>query len=806
MSAQPPPGSRSGPSPAPGPDLSRWGRWVARCGALVVGVLAGVMVFSLVAQALTASAVRSVVNAMDLEVILPEAQDFGILANRSVVFSSDGVLLATLHDEVNRLEVELDDLPDHVWQAMLAAEDRKFFEHEGYDPEGIARAAFANLQAGEITQGGSTITQQLAKQTVGDDVTFDRKIEELFQAMALEQRFTKHELLDRYMNQVYFGYGAYGIGAASEEFYGIPPEELRVEQAALLASMVRAPGAFDPRTDPETMRIRRDSVLEGMVAMGNLDSASSEMVSELPLGVLPARVQQAREPYIVEAVKQEFFNNPAFGEDRAARIDAMFSGGLQIYTTIDPDLQRHAERVVREYLPQRNVGVTGAIASVDPRDGRVLAAAFGRDFDQEQFNLALQGRRQPGSAFKPFVLAEALEQGYPINLPLEGKNRTVMGEGLVPFDDPWVTEGVRNYGDASFSRLDLRDALIRSVNTAFAQLGLLVGPAEVIELTGRMGISERAFGGQTNPSIALGGLDVGASPLEMASAYGTFAFGGKHTTPHVIEKVVDHEGRVIYEADGDAQQVLQPAVNAAMVDIMQAVVSSGTGTAARIPGWDVAGKTGTTQENRDAWFVGYTPALSTAVWVGNPDERERLGDRATGGNTAAPMWRAFMERALEGIEPVGFPDVDVDLTPVQTGEPVEVPDVRDLTELEAFQQLVALKLVPEVVSVASGSPEGTILWQSPRGGSTASVGDEITLGVSTGVPPPPPPPPPPEPEPEPTTEEPEPDPEPTEEPPADPDPEPPTATEPPSEPGPTLPPPPEPTGPPDDGDGDQAEG
>jgi membrane peptidoglycan carboxypeptidase len=726
--------------PSPGRELPPLGAWSMRFGALIVGVIASILALSLVAQALAAGAVRSAASSVDVDVVVPDANVLPELEERSVVFSSDGLPLATLHEAINRKEVAFDAVPDHVWQALVTAEDRKFFEHEGYDVEGIGRAALANIQARGIAQGGSTITQQLAKSTVGSDRTFERKIEELLQAMALEEQHSKEELLERYLNQVYFGAGAYGIAAAAEEFFAMSFDSLRVEQAALLAALVRAPGSNDPRRNPDRARVRRDAVLLGMVEEGYLDSEEVDFLISLPLGIVPARQQRAREPYIVEAVKQEFFNNPVFGETRGERIDALFSGGLQVFTTIDPDLQDAAERIVREYYPERD-GVTASIASVDPRTGEVKAAAFGRDFDQEQFNLALQGRRQPGSSFKPFVAATALEQGFPPSITLEGTSGTTFGEGILPEDDPWVERGVSNYGDSSFADLNMRESLIRSVNTAFAQLILLTGVEPVQEMTDRLGISRAAYAGVDNLSMALGGLERGITPMEMASAYGVFGASGVHNTPHVISRVVDQDGEEIYNADGNPEQAVRPDVAAEMTDIMKDVVQRGTGTRAQIPGWEVAGKTGTTQNNRDVWFVGYTPVLSTAVWVGHPDLDVTLG-AATGGQVAAPMWQDFMAMALEGIEPVPFPDADLDLTPVRTGEEVTVPDVRQLTEGEAAQALVAERLIPDLARVASGQPRGTVLSQSPAAGSTATVGDTVRISISTGRPPPPPPPPP----------------------------------------------------------------
>lgn len=720
------------------------GSWLLRAAALLVGGAVATLAFAAIAQATIESVRSSTAGAVSIDVVVPDAEELPSLAERSEVVGPDGVRLATLHGEVNRDHVAVEDIPEPVWRAVLAAEDRRFFEHDGYDVEGISRAVVSNYQAGAITQGGSTITQQLAKAAVGNEQTLDRKVAELFQAMALEDKYNKKQLLERYLNQVYFGSGAYGIAAAAEEFFATHVADLRVEQAALLAAQIRSPARMNPRDNPERAVDRRNKVLAGMAQKGWLSEERAAQLRELPLGVVPERGNAHREPYIVEAVKQEFFSNPAFGDSREERINRLFTDGLRITTTIDPDLQHQAEEIVRQHFPERD-GVTASIATVDPRDGRVLTAAFGRDWDREQFNLALQGRRQPGSAFKPFVMATALEQGLPPDAPVEGENRSTMGHSLLEPDQTWVTRGIHNYGGASYTNLDMTEAMHRSVNTAFAQVGLLVGMDSVQDLTSRLGISERAYVGQSgeveqNPSIALGGLGRGVSPVEMASAYGAFANNGQHVRPHVIAQVEDRHGNVIYEADPEGEQALDPALAAKMTDVLRGVVTRGTGTAASIPGWRVAGKTGTTQDSRDVWFVGYTPVLSTAVWVGHPSEDVTLHGMSSS-RTAAPLWREFMSQALQGREPTGYPEPE-SRTITADAEEVRVPSVRGTHESEATSRLTATGLVTQTVRTFSSAPVGTIVWQSPDPGATSAFGETVRLGVSVG----------PEPTPEPTPE------------------------------------------------------
>ena len=394
-----------------------------------------------------------------------------------------------------------------------------------------------------------------------------------------------------------------------------------------------------------------------------------ERLQHAPVEVLPVREREVREPYVVEAIKREFLANPAFGETREERVALLFEGGIIIESAIDTNLQRRAERLIQDWLPQD--GITAAIAAVDPRTGRVHAAASGRDFDEDQYNLALQGRRQPGSAFKTFVLTSALEQGTPLSTRLEGQSGTTFGTERATGD--WATRGVSNFGGASYSNLDARQALIRSVNTAFADLVMRTGASEVLSVTDRLGISRAAYGGLENPAVALGGLDRGVTPLEMASAYGVYATGGEYAEPFLIERVTDRDGEVLYEAEPQLERVLEPDVNAVMRDVLQDVVRSGTGTQARLAGWTVAGKTGTSQDLADVWFAGTTSRLSAAVWVGNPDSRQRLWGMSSS-RTAAPLWRSFMQIALAGVDPEPFPDARHTLPQALLGDDDEEED------------------------------------------------------------------------------------------------------------------------------------
>ena len=620
--------------------------------------VAVVVVLALLGGPAVGRAVEAVDGSVDASLALPDEVDLLDLSGRSYIYDGAGTELAVLDREVNREVVALDTVPDHVWQAVVTGEDRKFFEHEGYDPEGIGRALVTNVRSQSISQGGSTITQQLAKSMVGDDVTLARKIDELTYAMRLEQEYTKEQLLEQYLNWVFLGDNAYGIAGAAEEYFGVPYTQLDVVQAATIAGVIPAPNGWNPRVDPAQALANRNRILSGMVAEGYLAAAELPALLARPLDVLPERDRARNRPFVTDAIVDEFLTSPAFaafGATRAEREHALYHGGLRIQATIDPYLQDTAEAILAETFEGVLGKPTGAIATVEPSTGRILAAAGGLDYGQEQFDLPTQGRRHPGSAFKPFVFAEAVRRGFSPNMTLDGKSPMYFED--VP---GWSREddGVSNYGGASYGPMPMRTALQKSVNTATAQLMIMVGPERVADLATKMGIDMQAATlGNIYPSLALGSPDAGMTPLEMASAYGAFANNGVHVEAHIIERITDREGVERYRADYPGVQALDPRSNAVMVDMMRGVVTGGTGTRAAIGGWEVAGKTGTTQKNTDAWFVGYTPVLSTAVWTGYAEGNITIGRSTTGGGTAAPLWRRFMVQALEGRTPVGYPQV-----------------------------------------------------------------------------------------------------------------------------------------------------
>jgi penicillin-binding protein 1A len=574
------------------------------------------------------------------------------LALRSQVRASDGTLLATLFEE-NRVPVGPEEIPKVVKDAVIAVEDARFWDHAGVDAKAIARAAIANLAKGAAVQGGSTITQQLAKLMYfpADERTFKVKLAEARAALRLEREHPKEELLTMYLNRAYFGAGAYGIAAAAETYFRTKPSALTLPQAALLAGIIRSPESLNPFDEPEPSAVRRAYVLRRMREEHMITPADEQAAAATPLGVAARRPPfgNARYPYFVEFVKQQLLADPAFGATEGERAEKLFRGGLQITTTLDRRMQDAAERAVREVL-NRPGDPDAALVAIDPKTGAVKAMVGGRDFAREQFNLAYQGRRQAGSAFKPFVLAAALEEGIRPDARYGSSPTTLRyGPGNV------LTWKVNNYDGRGRGNITLREGMINSVNGVYARLVIDVGPSKVVDVAHRLGISSEL---DPFPSIALGGLRVGVSPFEMASAYASFANLGVHMPGHGIAKAVDADGGTVFdETTIRGTQAIDPGIAYTMNDVLQDVVRFGTGRRADIDR-PLAGKTGTTQEYHDAWFVGYTPDLVTAIWVGyrkaQISMRSVRGITVVGGTFPSQIFRAFMGPALADVPPNEF--------------------------------------------------------------------------------------------------------------------------------------------------------
>jgi penicillin-binding protein 1A len=569
----------------------------------------------------------------------------GERALTTVVYAADGSILAEWHAEENRHLVSFSELPRHLIDAVIAIEDERFWEHPGVDLTAIARTLFTNLEAGEIVQGGSTITQQYLKNVLlTPEVTIERKLEEAILALRLEEGLTKEQILERYLNTVYFGVGAYGVGTASATYFGKQVSELTLGESALLAALIQLPGVVDPYQNPEAALERRRLVLEKMIEFGWVTPEDAAAADQEPLVLRPRETDtEVRFPYFVEEVKRRLLADPSLGATATDRYHALFKGGLRIHTTLDPDLQEAAEAAIAETIES---GPAAALVAIDPGTGHVLALVGGRDFyDADdpvaQFNLATQGRRQPGSAFKPFVLAAALESGVDIHDVYEaGQRVTVMTDS-----GPWEVE---NYAGAVFPDLTITEATVYSVNVVYARLVAEIGAEHVAEVASAAGITSNL---EPYPSLALGAQEV--SVLDMASAYGTFAAGGVHVDPIFVKSIDRHDGVNVYEAVPAVARVMNTDVASRVTSVLGEVVQRGTGQLARI-GRPIAGKTGTSQEHRDAWFVGYTPELAAAVWVGFPEglvpmEYPETPFTITGGSWPAQIWARFASPALVGV-------------------------------------------------------------------------------------------------------------------------------------------------------------
>ncbi|MGH2828862.1 MAG: transglycosylase domain-containing protein, partial [Actinomycetota bacterium] len=492
---------------------------------------------------------------------------------------------------------------------------------------------------GRIKQGGSTITQQYVKNAfVGRRKNFFRKTKEALVAVKLERRWSKSQILDAYLNTIYFGRGAYGIEAAARAWFGIPAARLSLPQAALLAGIIRAPEALDPSRRNDSAVRRRNQVLDAMLAEGKITREQRDEAAGSAVTALPRRAGVGgRAPHFLEAVRRELIERMG--------PDAVYRAGLRVRTTLDVDMQRAAEDAVAGVL-DRPDDPEAALVAVDPATGSVRAMVGSRDFTKRQLDLATQARRQPGSAFKPFVLAAALEKGLSLGRTYRAPSRI-----SIPTEaGPW---SVANYDRRDYGSLGLIEATANSVNTVYAQLIVDAGAANVVDVAHRMGIASKlgAF-----PSLALGTEEV--SPFELAGAYATFAAGGAHARAHVIARVVERGGDERYRFSQKAEQAIDPWVAARVTTALERVMASGTGRRAAL-GRPAAGKTGTTESHRDAWFAGYTPSLATVVWMGYPDgtrtmERVR-GAAVVGGTLPARIWKAFMQEALKNIPAKPFP-------------------------------------------------------------------------------------------------------------------------------------------------------
>ncbi len=593
---------------------------------------------------------------------IPPLPDVAAPAQRSRLYDAGGNPMGVLVGAENRVIVPFEDIPEVMRQAIVATEDQTFYEHNGVNEGAIARALVENLRSGDIEQGASTITQQYVKNAMlTSEQTLSRKIKEAVYATRLERELSKDEILARYLNIAYFGAGAYGVAAATERYFGVPLEQLSVDQAAMLAGMVRRPEANNPIDNPENALARRDVVLRQMAGMGFITDEEAEAASSVPWD--PAGVTEPPAPpfpFFVEYVKKQLLDDPALGETREERANAIYGGGLRIHTTLDQRMQQLAEDAITAHLEDPIEDPMGGLLSVDPRTGEIRAMAVGPktfgtcdDPPQEcavtKVNPLVPGMggsgRQIGSTVKPILDTAALEAGiatdWAVNVrdgqPIDGCVNYVDGR-----KEPWKPD---NYSPTS-GTYDMPEAVRRSNNVFHAKLIGEIGPAAVIDMAHRLGVA--SVPDQPNCSLALGAVD--AFPLEMVQAFGTIANHGVRCEPYAVTKITDAQGNVLVEREPTCERVIPAETADAMITMMQEVVRRGTAVGAQI-GRPVGGKTGTTNDFKDAWFIGATPQIATASWVGYEIPQEMVGilgyRRITGGTVPASIWSDYMRPAME---------------------------------------------------------------------------------------------------------------------------------------------------------------
>jgi penicillin-binding protein 1A len=546
--------------------------------------------------------------------------------------AADGTVLQQL-GPATREALSLDQIPETMINAFIAAEDKKFYEHNGVDYRAIARAALANLSAGEVVEGASTITQQVTRIVfLGQERTLDRKLREALMAHKMENELTKDQILERYLNLVYLGSGAYGVGDAAWIYFSKPIGELSLSEMAMIAGLAPAPSEYSPLVNPDLARSRRDIVLERMYESGFITAAELAEAKAAEIELTPSQPRNliSQTPHFTSYILQQELPQRVSPE-------VLEVGGLTIETTLNPKWQAIAQETVAKAVERYGRWERfseAALVSIDPRTGEIKALVGGKDLVAGQFNRATQAQRQPGSTFKAFVYTAAI------------------AAGLSPYksylDSKFVVDGyeVKNYSERHSGHMSMRDALARSINVIAVKVLLDAGFDPVMEISKRMGIQSKLIPAY---SLALGTLEVNL--LELTSAYGTLAAQGKHIEPHGITRIIDRYGNVIYEANFTPEQAVDTDSANIMTWMLRGVVNGGTGGNAALRGRPVAGKTGTTDAKRDLWFIGYIPQLVTGVWLGNDNNRPTAG----ASSTAALVWRNYMAQATEGMPVESFP-------------------------------------------------------------------------------------------------------------------------------------------------------
>ncbi|MBA2496992.1 MAG: transglycosylase domain-containing protein, partial [Acidimicrobiia bacterium] len=615
-----------------------------------------------------------------------EALFLNPLNERSLMFDRFGGLMTAFYAEENRAPVPLEQIPETVTDAIIAVEDENFYQHDGVNLRATIRALFENVSAGGIEQGGSTITQQVVKNSIlTNERSLERKTREAVLALRLEELLTKDQILERYLNTAYFGSGAYGVQAAAETYWGVNVEQLDWSQGAMLAALIRNPNGYNPITDAELAGERRDLALDRVVEVGHLTEAEAapHRVQPLPTAIL--RTTPPPNTYFIEQVKLRLLRDPRFGIGMTPeeRYEAVFYGGLRIYTTFDHGMQVAAEVARDQVLPgdvagefpflgrvrlpdgaqdTRDLIGSSVVVTLDNATGAVRTHVGGPGFDSYEFDIATAPEgRQAGSAFKPFVLAAAFEAGL---VP----DDSISGRGICRFNnpggvpDPYEVENFDGRGGGSGT---LASQTRVSSNCAYVRLGQVVGLDNVVELAERLHITTPLEA--ANMSMPLGAPEM--VPMEMVAAYAALANDGIYNAPYYIERVDDAAGNVLYQHTPAGERAVTTQTARMMTEVLVSNVQSGTGTRAQVEGQQAGGKTGTAQNSADAWFVGFTPQFSTAVWMGgvrDPNDPAFVPGQAamidvggitpTGGSYPARIWGGYMNAVLAGAEPAVFPE------------------------------------------------------------------------------------------------------------------------------------------------------
>jgi len=653
------------------------------------------------------------------------------LPQRSTIYASDGkTVLAHIYLD-NREVVPLNRISPNAIKAVLSIEDEQFYNHGAIDLFSMIRAIGANIRTGSFAQGGSTITQQLVKNTIGStDPTLERKFKELALAERVEQHYTKDQILELYLNDVFLSNNVYGIGTASRFYFHERASQLNLPQAALLAGLIQSPTYDDPIAHPRHAYLRRNDVLNRMISDGAISQKRGEAAKARPVVLHTGGTYLPTPPFLVDYVRQELVDDPngwygVLGNTPEDRENTLKEGGLDIITTLRPNWQRAAQKAANQpwavapanpgYSPEPDVG----IVSLATQTGAIRTMLSGRDYQKQQLNLVTTAH-QPGSSFKPYVLATAFEQGIPPTATFSGAQGPVAG----CYNQDGSIWNVTNAEGTSLGLLNLYDATAESVNAVFARLTEQVGPQNVADMAHRVGITT-----PLPPVCALGTGSVGITPLDQASGYQTFANSGVHCTPFAVSEI-RRNNKVLYDQTPDCNRVLAAPIANLVNKVLEGPVTYGTAASVFASGWGkwpIRGKTGTADSNKELWFAGYTRQVTTAVWVGSPHTPYPMpnywGQSVFGGTIAAPIWKAYMLQVLQGMPARQFP-------PAQLGR---VPNVVGMDEKTAIQTLKDAGFKATIKVVQNYLPQGQVLSQDPTAGAQSVAGIAVHLEVSNGV-------------------------------------------------------------------------